>query len=155
MAGRRQRTATPPTDDLKPREGFTPEGVLGDEGPVRELDEQDSGGAEGGSDEPGDDGDTESNPDPRDAEIARLKAENAKLRARAEGAFEHVARKYKVSLKDGPAAVVECEAGEHPFEAFKRATGVISSQHAPEIHPQPEGARCGICDHTGRVPEPK
>lgn len=79
--------------------------------------------------------------DPRDAEIARLRAELAardgrvaELEAAAGDGFE-AGRRYRVALEDGPAAVVECRPGEHPYEAYKRLTGVRGSVHVPEVSP--------------------
>lgn len=80
-------------------------------------------------------------PDPRDAEIAALKAKVSSLEA---GTPAPVPGRYRVSLTDGPTAVVECKDSEHPYEAFQRATGVRSSQHAPEIVRVPDGTPLGI-----------
>jgi len=92
--------------------------------------------------------------DPRDEEIARLREENARLKAAAPREYAG-GRKYRVSLPDGPAAVVEPRPGEHPFEAFKRVTGVRSSQHEPAIEEAEADARCGVCGFDGAVPEPE
>ena len=81
--------------------------------------------------------------DPRDDELARLRAENAALKA-AKAPAVFAASRYRVSLHDGPTAVVECEPGEHPFEAYKRVTGVTSSQHAPVINAAAETEPAGI-----------
>lgn len=69
----------------------------------------------------------------RDAKAAELE----KLKAGTAPAFGGGGR-FRVSLKDAPSWVVECEPGEHPFEAYKRETGVISSIHAPVITPTDE-----------------
>jgi hypothetical protein len=128
--------ATAADDDIKPADGFAPAADLGG-------DIEPQGGPE---DAPG--------VDPRDVEIAALKAENARLKAA--GAPPHAGGgKFRVALRDGPAAVVQCEPGEHPFEAYRRATGVINSQHAPEIHARPDDARCGVCGIDGEVPAPR
>lgn len=125
------RTA-PPSEDVKPAEGFAPTAVLEDDEPTTEE-------AEGESPE---------------EELARLRAENAALKAARGPSFEG-GRKYRVSLKDGPVAVVECAPGEHPFDAFKRVTGVLGSEHAPVITEASASERCGVCDVTGKVPEPR
>lgn len=80
--------------------------------------------------------------DPRDAEIARLKAENETLRAGSLAAYPPAT--YRVSLLDGPTAVVRCGPEEHPYEAFKRLTGVRSSIHPPEITRVADDAAVGI-----------
>jgi hypothetical protein len=93
--------------------------------------------------------------DPRDAEIAALKAENAKLKAATAGFAAAPGGKYKVRLLHAPTAVVQCEPGEHPWDAYKRLTGVISSENSPQIGPAPDDARVGVCGPDGEVPEPK
>lgn len=62
----------------------------------------------------------------------RLNAELQSAKAPAGPVFAP-GRRYLVTLKDAPSWVVEPEAGEHPWEAYRRATGVISSAHAPSI----------------------
>lgn len=69
--------------------------------------------------------------DPRDAEIAALKARVAELENAPAGLYKP--GRYRVSIPDGPTAIVEPAAGEHPFDVFKRVTGMISTIHAPEI----------------------
>lgn len=63
-------------------------------------------------------------------ENERLQAELAKSQPVSFGGHP-VGQKYKVSVKDGPTAVVIPAPGEHCVEAFKRVTGMISSIHAP------------------------
>lgn len=77
----------------------------------------------------------------RDEEIARLRVRVAELEA---GAAVWAAKKYTVSIPDGPTAVVAPEPGEHPFDAFKRATGVLATPHAPQISPAGDDVECGI-----------
>lgn len=89
------------------------------------------------------------------AELERLRAENAALKAGRGPGAELAGRKCRVELKHGPTAVVQCNPGEHPFEAFKRVTGVISSEHSPVIHEAAADERCGVCDASGKVPEPR
>jgi hypothetical protein len=60
------------------------------------------------------------------AELERLRGENAALKA-ATPAAPLAGKWYQVSLKNGPKAIVQLQAGEHPFDAYKRKTGVISS----------------------------
>jgi hypothetical protein len=99
------------TDEFQPAPGFAPAAEFE---PPR--------AAEIGSD----------GPDPRDAEIERLRAELAA--ARAHGPVYAPGRRYRVELPDVPGhVVVEPAGGEHPFEAYKRAAGVIASPHAPQI----------------------
>lgn len=62
----------------------------------------------------------------KDAELERVKA-GPPPQTFAPG------KRYKVSLHDGPTAVVEPEPGEHPWDAFRRKCGVISSIHQPTI----------------------
>lgn len=69
------------------------------------------------------------------AEIARLRAENAKLRA-ASGLVDYApGRRYLVKLKDAVSWVVEPAPGEHPYDAFRRVTGVLASVSQPEVSP--------------------
>lgn len=79
--------------------------------------------------------------DPKDAEIAALKAELAA--AKAGGPVYAPGKKYKVELKDAGAAIVQPKDGEHPWEAFRRHTGVISSVHQPVITEAGDEAECG------------
>lgn len=94
-------------------------------------------------------------PDPKDAEIAALKAmladRDAEIeRAKAAGGASYPAgQKFLVSLTGGCAAVVQPRDGEHPFECYKRLTGVINSVHAPEVRPAPADAKCGVVRHDG------
>lgn len=81
--------------------------------------------------------------DPRDAEIERLKAELAAAKA-AQGPTYAGGKKYTVALKDGPKAVVKCEPGEHPWDAYRRVTGVINSVNPPVITEAHDAAECGI-----------
>lgn len=66
------------------------------------------------------------------ARLAALESENAGLKSAAPPAFPP-GRRYLVTLRDAPSWVVEPQAGEHPWEAYRRATGVISSAHTPVI----------------------
>lgn len=98
--------------------------------------------------------------DPRDAEIAALRAmladrdaelEKAKAAGSAASPASPAGQKFRVSLTGGCTAVVETRAGEHPFEAYKRLTGVINSIHTPVIQPAPKDAACGVVRHDGRI----
>lgn len=80
--------------------------------------------------------------DPRDAEIARLKAEVEALKA-SPAAAALTGGRFVVAIKDGPKACVECNPGEHPYDAFMRLTGVQGSIHAPEIAKAPNDAPLG------------
>lgn len=62
------------------------------------------------------------------AELARVKAGPLPFAAQP-------GQRFLVKLTDSPSWVVEPDPGEHPWEAYKRATGVQSSIHTPEIHP--------------------
>lgn len=68
-------------------------------------------------------------------EIARLRAENAELKATKVVPQFAPGQRYLVKLKDAASWVVEPEPGEHPFEAYKRATGCTGSANTPEIAP--------------------
>lgn len=100
-------------DDIRPAEGFAPEGA----------------------------GEPEPTGDPRDAELAALRARVAELEARPAAAYSG---RYRVSLEGGPTAVVECREGEHPFDAYRRVTGVINSIHAPEVAKARADAPLGV-----------
>ncbi len=74
------------------------------------------------------------------AELATLRAEREALLAELAAAKARVSAaeplppgRYLVQLKDAPAWVVEPEPGEHPFEAYKRVTGLIRSPHTPTV----------------------
>lgn len=82
--------------------------------------------------------------DPRDAKIAALEAELAAAKAVNADPGIAAGSKFLVKLKDGPVAVVECKANEHPFEAYRKLTGVISSVNAPEITATNSEATVGI-----------
>lgn len=122
-----------PEDGFTPTPAFTPDVDLPDD----QTEESDAG-------------DGDATEDPRDAELERLRAENAALRAAA-GPVYAGGRRYRVSLRDGPTANVQCGPGEHPFEAFKRQTGVLNSVHAPEIHEAADDAPCGLQLPDGSV----
>ena len=68
-------------------------------------------------------------------EVAQLKARIAELEAaaKAEKPAGMAPGRYRVTLPDGPSAVVECDHLDHPFEVFKRVAGVLNSVNAPEI----------------------
>jgi hypothetical protein len=73
-------------------------------------------------------------PDPRDAELAELRAENARLKAAARpGGLYAAGRRYLVRLEGNPACVVEPKDGEHPYECYKAALGIVRSDAAPVI----------------------
>lgn len=129
MAKKREEPKpTPP----EPTPGFVPDGPAREAtGFVRDEPEDDIGD------------DTEPTPDPRDAELAALRAENERLRASA-GPVYAAGKRYQVSLKDGPTAVVECGPTEHPYEAYRRLTGVLGSTNTPEIRDAPDDAPLGI-----------
>ena len=67
--------------------------------------------------------------DAQAAELAAIRSGNATFTP---------GQRYKVSVKDGPTAVVEPNPGEHPHDAFKRVTGVQSSIHPFDFHPTHE-----------------
>lgn len=114
----RNRTAPAPTDT---ESGFIPDNVLGDEAFLH-------------------DGAT-TDPDPRDAEIEKLRAELEALR----GAAPSVAGgKFTVSIKDGPTATVEAKVGETPQDAFFRCCGIHSTPHRPSVSVAAADAVCGI-----------
>jgi hypothetical protein len=135
MARTRQ---TAPGGD-KPAEGFTPATSFGDDadaevrGPAPEGDiAQDVDDPERGDLAPGEF-------DPRDAEIARLRAENAALKG-VSGAL--AGGKFTVSWKDGPTLTIEAAVGESVSEALARH-GVHSTPHKVEVHDAPADAKCG------------
>lgn len=71
-------------------------------------------------------------------QIADLKASHAaevgRLKAAAGPPVFLAGKNYLVSIPDGPAWVVAVGPSEHPYECYKRATGVTGSQHSPTIH---------------------
>ncbi len=75
--------------------------------------------------------------------MAELREENARLKAAQPAGFA-AGKKFTVSIHDGPKAVVRPEPGEHPFEAYKRVTGVLNSVHAPVVVEAPDDAPLGI-----------
>ena len=66
------------------------------------------------------------------AELDAARAEIAALRAAA-GPSRAPGKRYRVSVKDGPTAVVESKPDEHPADAFRRVCGIISSSNPFEI----------------------
>lgn len=95
-------------------------------------------------------GDKAAPADPRDAEIERLKAELAAAKASGSAGYP-AGQKFRVTLTGGATAVIQPREGEHPFEAYKRLTGVINSIHTPEITPAPDDAACGVVGLGGKV----
>lgn len=87
--------------------------------------------------------------DPRDAEIAALKARVAELEAAGPPAY--APGKYRVELPDCRPAVVEPAEGEHPWDAFRRLAGVVSSTHQPAITRAADDAACGHLNPDGTV----
>ena len=88
--------------------------------------------------------------DPKDAEIERLRAELAAAKSATPPVYAG-GKKYKVSLKDAGVAVVETRPGEHPWDAFRRVSGVLSSIHQPEITEAGDDATCGHVRPNGTV----
>ena len=67
--------------------------------------------------------------------LRELEAENAKLRA-ASGLVDYApGKRYLVKLKDAVSWVVEPAPGEHPYDTFRRVTGVLASTSQPEVSP--------------------
>lgn len=71
-------------------------------------------------------------------QIADLKASHAaevdRLKAASGPPVFLAGKNYLVTIPDGPAWVVAVGPSEHPYECYKRATGVTGSQHSPTIH---------------------
>lgn len=127
---KKNKTSSPVASDFNPQAGFGSEDATGaDPAPVESEPTATEDAPE-----------VEDVADPRDAEIARLRAELAASR----GPTYEAGRKYRVSIKDGPTAIVQPQEGEHPFEAFKRLSGVLKSDHAPEVQPAADSAKVGI-----------
>lgn len=96
-------------------------------------------------------------PDHRDQEIAALKAMLAErdatvaaMKAASPPVYAE-GKKYKVTLQDAGTAVVQCGPGEHPWDAFRRLAGVVSSVHTPSITEAPDDAECGHLSADGTL----
>lgn len=64
-------------------------------------------------------------------ELAAARAEVERLKA-APPAFGP-GKRFRVGVEGGPVWVVQPEPGEHPVEAFKRATGVLNSANPFDV----------------------
>ncbi len=79
--------------------------------------------------------------DPRDEEIARLKAELESAKAEKAQpqastvvyASDGTLKKFVVSVPDAPSWVVEAVDAANAFQAYKQAVGMISTPHEPTI----------------------
>lgn len=70
----------------------------------------------------------------KDAEIERLKAELAAAKSPAPVAAPPGTHpRWQVSLKDAASWVVEAPDASNAFDAYKRATGLLSTPHSPTI----------------------
>jgi len=92
-------------------------------------------------------------------EVERLQKELKAAKAKAGIEYEP-GKKFRVSLKDSGTCVVECKKGEHPWDAYRRLAGVISSIHQPTIEEvEDPDAVCGHVLADGTInpfpPEPE
>lgn len=87
------------------------------------------------------------------ADLEATRAENATLKAQvAESSKVYPpGRKYVITLKDHPRVVVQPRAGEHPWDALKRITGLIASINSPEIGEAAEHEECGVYLPSGKL----
>lgn len=149
MARERKRATPPPkAERVRPVEGFVPAtdfGTADDKpapAPVRTrapADDSEADELELGL--------PEYQPDPRDAEIERLRAELAALKGVA-GSLK--GGKFTISWKDGPTVTIEARPGESPADALGRY-GVHSTPHKLEIHEAPADAVCGQHLPNGQI----
>jgi hypothetical protein len=82
-----------------------------------------------------------------EAELARLRSENEVLRS-GKPSFTP-GRRYRVSVKGGPASIVEPNPGEHPHDAFCRVAGIQRSDSPFESHETTE--ELGHVQLDGRI----
>jgi hypothetical protein len=124
------KARTAPADDFKPVEGFAPAASFG-----AEVDGDNDFASEIAAHKAA----PPLEPDPRDAEIERLRAELATYKQAAPlvagGCFT-------LSWKDGPTVTIDVLPGERPEDALQRY-GVHSVPHKISVQPAPDDAPRG------------
>lgn len=88
--------------------------------------------------------------DPKDAEIAALKAKLAAIEQTVSA--DLVGGKFTVSIKDGPTATIETKVGESPVDRFFNQLGIHSCPHRPVVTPADKEAKLGL--HYGNSVKP-